>query len=153
MPQPWYTPQAAAHAILLLETYRRWFGEDLVLPADGQSPAEAVFEAPFVIVSHGTETDPVLNYGNRIALGLWEMDWETLTRTPSRFTAETPDRAERARLLEAVTRDGYIKNYAGVRISKSGKRFRIARATVWNLLDSEGIYRGQAATFREWQFL
>jgi hypothetical protein len=82
-----------------------------------------VFEAPFVVVSHGTEADPVLNYGNAAALALWEMSWEELTRTPSRLTAEAPNREERAKLLEAVTRRGFIDDYSGVRISKTGRRF------------------------------
>ena len=29
----------------------------------------------------------------------------------------------------------------------------IERATVWNLVDEEGIFRGQAATFAEWKNL
>jgi len=32
-----------------------------------------MFEAPFVLISHGTEDDPILNYGNRVALWLWQM--------------------------------------------------------------------------------
>jgi len=57
------------------------------------------------------------------------MSWAELTRTPSRLTAEAPNREERARLLAAVTARGFIDDYSGVRISKSGRRFRIARAT------------------------
>jgi hypothetical protein len=115
--------------------------------------AKNVFAAPFVLVSHGTEADPVLNYGNAAALALWEMTWEELTRTPSRLTAEAPNRAERARLLAAVTRAGFIDDYSGIRISKNGRRFRIAQATVWNLLDKQGRHAGQAATFSDWEFL
>jgi hypothetical protein len=115
--------------------------------------AKKVFEAPFVLVSHGTEPDPVLNYGNRAALDLWEMTWKELTRTSSRLTAESPNRDERARLLEAVTRNGFIDDYSGIRISKNGRRFRIERATVWNLLDERGEHCGQAALFSDWKFL
>lgn len=115
--------------------------------------ARGVWEAPFVIVSHGTEADPVLNYGNQAALALWEMSWLELTRTPSRRTAEAPDREERARLLAAVTERGFIDDYSGVRISKSGRRFHIARATVWNLLTNDGSRCGQAAMFSDWKFL
>ena len=81
------------------------------------------------------------------------MTWEELTRTPSRLTAEAPNREERARLLEAVTRNGFIDNYSGVRISKTGRRFRIDRATVWNLLTPAGQPCGQAAMFDQWVFL
>ena len=115
--------------------------------------AEWVFHAPFVLVSHGTEADPVLNYGNQAALALWEMSWTELTRTPSRLTAEAPNREERARLLAAVTARGFIDDYSGIRISKTGRRFRIAQATVWNLLDERREYCGQAAMFSTWEFL
>ena len=115
--------------------------------------AQRVFEAPFVLVSHGTEADPILNYGNAAALALWEMTWEELTRTPSRLTAEAPNREERARLLDAVTRRGFIDDYSGVRISKSGRRFRISRATVWNLLTETNQPCGQAAMFDKWELV
>ena len=115
--------------------------------------AEKVFHAPFVLVAHGTEADPVLNYGNAAALELWAMSWDEFTRTPSRLTAEAPNREERARLLNAVTTLGFIDDYSGIRISKTGRRFRIAQATVWNLLDERGAYAGQAAMFSHWEFL
>lgn len=115
--------------------------------------SQALFESPFIVVSHGTQLDPVLNYGNGAALKLWELDWTEFTRMPSRYTAEAPIREERARLLDTVTRNGFIDDYSGVRISKSGRRFRISRATVWNLLDDQGQYAGQAATFTEWGYL
>jgi hypothetical protein len=115
--------------------------------------AENVFHAPFVLVSHGTEADPILNYGNAAALTLWEMSWAELARTPSRLTAEAPNREERARLLAAVTAHGFIDDYSGIRISKTGRRFRIASATVWNLRDERGAYAGRAAMFSKWELL
>jgi len=143
-----------AQTQLIARSLKHWTGRDL-LPGNGL-PAEfagKVFHAPFVLVSHGTEADPVLNYGNDSALRLWEMTWAELTRTPSRLTAEAPNRKERARLLAAVTARGYIDDYAGIRISKSGRRFRINQATVWNLLDDQMNYAGQAAMFSRWQIL
>ena len=141
------------HLLLLLQSYRRWTGRDLAPGIHPENLAKTLFEAPFVLVSHGPEADPVLNYGNGLALELWEMNWEELLRTPSRLTAETPDRAERARLLAEVTAHGYIDHYSGVRISKHGRRFRIEGATVWNLVDDADRYCGQAATFSKWVFL
>lgn len=143
-----------AHTQVLARSLRHWTGREL-LPGvtDARELSQRVFAAPFVLVSHGTEADPVLNYGNQTALTLWEMSWEELTRTPSRFTAEAPNREERARLLAEVTRRGFIDNYSGVRIAKSGRRFRIARATVWNLLDVSGTPCGQAAMFAQWEYL
>jgi hypothetical protein len=150
----WQQAAVITHTQLLTRSYRRLTGRDL-LPGQFNplGLARNLFLAPFVLVSHGTEADPILNYGNQAALNLWELTWEELTRTPSRLTAETPERAERARLLAAVTAHGFIDDYSGVRISKSGRRFRIARATVWNLIGERGEPCGQAATFDRWEFL
>jgi hypothetical protein len=143
-----------AHTRRLADSFKTWTGRDL-LPGNFSAIelAEKLFNAPFVVVSHGTQADPILNYGNRAALVLWEMSWDDFTRTPSRLTAEAPNREERAKLLEAVTRNGFSDNYSGVRISKSGRRFEIFRATVWNLTSETGERCGQAATFSEWKFI
>jgi hypothetical protein len=53
-------------------------------------------------------------------------------------------------LLERVRDHGFIDDYAGVRVSATGRRFRIERAVVWNLLDEAGRLHGQAATFAHW---
>ena len=113
--------------------------------------ARAVFFAPFAVVSHDSAADPVFNYANKTALDLFGMTWEEFTSLPSRRSAEIPERAERARLLAEVRSKGFIGNYTGVRISKSGRRFRIANATVWNLADEDGTPRGQAAMFAKWE--
>lgn len=147
-------PAVIVHSAVLARSHLKFTGRDL-LPGlfNPLGLSRHLFEAPFILVSHGTEADPVLNYGNAAALKLWEMSWEELTRTPSRLTAEAPERTERARLLATVTAQGFIDDYSGIRISKSGRRFRIARATVWNLVTEQGGPCGQAATFSEWEFL
>ena len=150
----WQNISVMAQTQLIVRSFRKWTGRDL-LPGQTtpDSLAKNLFAAPFVVVSHGTEPDPVLNYGNAAALALWEMSWEELTRTPSRLTAEVPNRAERARLLATVTAHGFIENYSGIRISKTGRRFRIRRATVWNLVSENDEPLGQAASFTDWEFL
>jgi len=99
----WQTDFVIAHTQMLAGSFRKWTGRDL-LPGvfNPAGLSRHVFEAPFVVVSHGTESDPVLDYGNQSALALWEMSWEEFTRTPSRLTAEAPNRDERARLLKIV---------------------------------------------------
>ncbi len=153
------SPCAANHyRVEQTERFRRTFhaltGRHLLDPALApEAAAEALFHAPFVVLSHDAAPDPLLTYGNRVALELFALSWEELIRMPSRLTAEAPDRAERARLLAAVTDRGYIDDYSGVRISRAGRRFRIEHATVWNLTDEAGRRCGQAATFREWRFV
>ena len=144
-------PVMVAHAELLLDSFARLLGRELVLrEGSPAAQAERLFQAPFVVVSHGTQADPVLDYGNAAALALWEMTWEELTRTPSRLTAEPVHRDERARLLARTREYGFVDDYSGIRISKTGRRFRIERAIVWNLTDAAGEHRGQAATFDRW---
>ena len=133
---------------LIADSYRRLTGRSLVLAGDDL--AAALWWAPRVVVAHGVEDDPVFFYGNRRALELFELDFAAFTRLPSRYSAEPLARDERARLLRRVGRDGFIDDYAGVRISSTGRRFRIEQATVWNLIDDAGRNQGQAATFDRW---
>jgi hypothetical protein len=154
MAAPLDDPLLIEHIQCLLDSYRHWTGRELV-PA-GKSPeerAKVLFYQPFVVLSHGTQKDPVLNYGNQAALALWKMTWEEFTSMPSSLTAEPINRAERTRLLSQVASYGYIKDYRGVRISKSGRRFLVEQAAVWNILDANGRYVGQAATFDHWTYL
>ena len=148
----------AGHARLLRLSFRALTGRPLIEEDadDGLGDAAAartLFEAPFALLSHDASPDPVLNYGNRTALDLFELDWERLTRMPSRLTAEAKNRAERERVLAAVRARGFIDDYSGIRVSAGGRRFKIERATVWNLNDQAGTRRGQAAVFRLWTCL
>ncbi|MBA2127192.1 MEKHLA domain-containing protein [Hyphomicrobium methylovorum] len=127
------------------DSYLRLTGRPLVV-TDGDL-VEALWSAPFAVVAHGTEADPVFYFGNQVALQLFEMDFGDFTQLPSRMSAEPLLQAERARLLARVTQSGIIEDYAGVRIAASGKRFRISDASVWNLTDAAGIAVGQAAAF------
>lgn len=136
---------------LLASSHQRLTGQPLV--AARSDLRSALWNADTVIVAHGTEPDPVFFYGNLRALALFEMDWDAFVRLPSRLSAEAPLRDERAQLLERVTRDGCITDYAGVRISATGQRFRIEQAVVWNLIDESGACHGQAAAFDHWERL
>jgi hypothetical protein len=150
----WQMDFVVAHAEMLARSFKHFTTRDLFSEnLHGAEFAGKIFHAPFVLVSHGTEADPILNFGNAAALALWETNWNGFTRTPSRLTAELPQRDERARLLNQVKTCGFIDDYSGVRISQSGRRFKISRATVWNLIDANGKNCGQAAMFSEWKFL
>ena len=135
----------------LLDSFYRWTGKEL-LDREGSVSEQArrLFDASFVVVSHGLEADPILNYGNQAALDLWEMTWEQLTRTPSRQTAEPVNQEERARLLRVVEAQGCSDRYRGVRVSATGRRFLVEEAVVWNVMNEEGQRIGQAATFSRW---
>lgn len=112
----------------------------------------ALWNAPRVIVAHGAEANPVVFYGNRLALEVVEVDFAGFTRLLSRYFEEPQTREERVCLLERVSRDGFI-DYAGVRVSATSKRFSIEQAVVWNLIGAEGTCHGLAATFDWWEML
>jgi PAS domain-containing protein len=132
---------------LLAESYRRLIGQSLT--PEGMTAEEGMRwlyeDASFGILAHNTASDPVFVYGNRAAQQLFGYEWEELTVLPSRLSAEAPERAQRQQFLERVARDGFITGYDGIRIAKSGRRFRIKNATVWQLIDAAGTYCGQAA--------
>jgi hypothetical protein len=137
------------HVERLLGSFERLTGGPLSHAASC-GPRE-IFHAPFVLVSHGTEPEPLFNYGNRAALALFELDWDAYVRTPSRESAEPAERGERERLMQRVREFGFIDDYSGVRIASTGRRFVIERATVWNVFDEAGRLHGQAATFSDWR--
>lgn len=138
----------ADHARLLIRSHRRLTGRDLIQP--GPQMARALYVAPFVVLSHSRDDDPVFTYANLAAQRLFAMAWDEIVGMPSRYSAEAPAREERQRLLERVAAHGYIDDYQGIRIARSGERFLIRRATVWSLQDESGAVVGQAAAFGEW---
>lgn len=148
---PWTEARIVEWSRLLLDSYRHWVGTELIEGTpNALLRARRLFESSFVVVSHGVEPDPILNYGNQTALDLWELSWDQFITTPSRLTAEADDRIERGRMLERAKLDGYVDGYRGVRISSTGKRFLVEHALIWNVIDSSGVPVGQAATFSHW---
>lgn len=145
---PTWTEEERIRIARIATSYHALTGRNLVPPA--HDIAEALWSAPAAIVAHGTEPDPIFYFGNETALRLFEMSFADFTRLPSRLSAEPIARNERAHLLDRVTRLGIIDDYAGIRISATGRRFQIANAAVWNLTDAHGHPAGQAAAFTEW---
>ena len=142
------------HVARLLSSFTHWTDRNLLdTTLSSVEQARWLFYAPFVVLSHNTVSDPILNYANQAGLNLFELTWRELIALPSRRMAEPSERAERERLLATVAKQGYIDNYRGARVAKSGRRFLIEQAIVWNLLDEEGGYYGQAAMFSHWKFL
>ncbi len=142
----------AAHATLLCTSYQRLLHKPLISNHHTDvSLASALYHAPFIVLSHDAQQDPCFTYANLAAQRLFAMPWHEIIGLPSKHSAEPVNRQERSRLLDAVSRQGFIDDYSGVRIAKNGQRFLIKRATVWNLYDDNAVYQGQAATFSDWQ--
>lgn len=146
-------PEHRRHAGRLASSYRYWTGQPL-LPDRGETRAplsHRLYHAPFAVLSHGGGADPIFDYANRQAQLCFEMGWAELTRLPSRLSAEPDRREERERLLAAVREHGFVTDYGGVRIARSGRRFHIRGAVVWTLVDDQANAVGQAALFSDWQ--
>ena len=141
--------------MLIVDSHRRIVGRPLVDERlDQAARAEWLNDdAPFGLLAHDTQADPLFIYANLAALSCFEDAHAELIGLPSRLTAEPPDRVGRQRLLDAVTRDGFVDGYRGLRIAKSGRRFWIEDVTVWMLIDAAGATRGQAAVYRRWRDL
>lgn len=132
---------------LLCASYVHWTGHNLITAATERDAVQRLLAAPFAVVAHDTQAEPIFNYANACALRLFGMSWQEFTQLPSRLSAEPLAQDEREKLLQRVKQHGFIDDYAGMRIAKDGMRFMIRNATVWNLLDVDGNYCGQAAKF------
>ncbi len=119
---------------LIVTSYARAIGEPLCAPGD-------LDDCDRVVLCHDTADDPRFVYANHAAVRLWE---RPLLGTPSRLTAPPEARSERAAALSSST---VVRGYSGVRITATGRRFRIMEATVWPVTDEQGAVRGQAAAF------
>lgn len=148
------TPTIISQSLLIIATYKHWYGIDLVAThLSDEEKADALYHAKFVVVSHGTETNPIFNYANITAQKLWELPWEEFTKMPSNKSVEASLLEDRTKLLSNLSNTGYSNDYRGTRISSTGIRFDIINTHVWNMYDAEGTYKGQAAMFSEWKFL
>lgn len=118
-----------------------------------KAQAQQIYEAPYVLLTHNATTDPIFQYANQKGLALFELTWDELTTLHSKYSAEPQNREAREKLLQEVALKGYTDHYSGVRISKTGKRFEIRSAIVWNITDTQGTKIGQAAMFKDFHYL
>ncbi len=98
----------------------------------------------FPIASHDNSSEPLFNYANRAALNLFKMTSKQMIGLPSKDSALPIDQDERSLILEQVIKYGFIEHYQGKRVASDQSIFHIQDATVWNLLDHEKKYYGQA---------
>lgn len=120
----------------ITQSYLSAVGEPLCDPAELDA-------LPAVVLCHDTSADPVFVYANDAAQSLWERSLADFLGWPSRLTAPPSERAQRAAALAA---GAVVRGYSGVRVSTSGRLFRIHDATVWTITDAGDVV-GQAATF------
>ncbi|MFT7386833.1 MAG: hypothetical protein ACI8VC_000068 [Candidatus Endobugula sp.] len=135
---------------LLLSSFFTATGKYLLASASTEALSQALYHAPFCVLSHNTEVDPIFNYANKTAQALFEMSWDELTSLPSRLSAEPIEQQERNTLLSRVREHGFIDDFTGIRVSATGKKFLITDAIVWDIRDEHDIYHGQAVVLYSW---
>ena len=151
------TPALNSLCQAIVASYHHWTQRELipglndnVYAMDARIVTEQLFQHNAVVLAHNTEADPTFVFANQMGMNLWEYSWAEIIGLPSRLTAEPDLRPNREQLLTRVRDFGFIDDYSGIRVSKSGRRFRIEQATVWNVLHPSGQRIGQAATFTHW---
>ncbi len=107
----------AEHVELISRSFQHLLGYPLL--ADTTNLAKDLYHAPFVLLSHNTEPDPIFNYANAQGLQLFELTWQQLIALPSRASAEVAKQAAREKLMAAVTAQGFMTDYCGVRVSSN----------------------------------
>jgi hypothetical protein len=141
----------ANHVARLAGAFARATGRDLVveMKLDPARLGQSAWEGDFALLSHRGDEQATLNYGNRFALDLWQCDWTAFTAMPSAATAPEENVAERSAMMAAAAKHGFVRNYAGRRVSAKGRLFRIENGTIWRLTDAQGEAFGMAASFRD----
>ncbi len=156
---PWQQEKVILRTQLIVSSFEHWLGCSLFehfginnVINNPREVSKQLFEADFIVASHGTQLDPIFNYGNQKALDIWELTWDEFIQTPSRKTAEAIEQQERNRLLKETTEKGY-SHFSTIRITNTGKRFKINNGIVWNVFDDVQKYQGQAAVYSDFYFL
>lgn len=146
----YYSP----HIKWLRQSFKRVVGRNLMsAQADDEAFAEALFYAPFAVLSHDNNHDPLFNYANLSALKAFGYEWHELMGLPSRLSAEAGIQADREKSLAIVKATDFLEHYQGVRITKTGRRFLIKNTVIWNVYDNHQNPIGQAACFDAGEFL
>ncbi len=154
---PWLDAPQQALAIQILESHQRGFGCALIASVgtarSSRLTAQELFNCGCPVLAHDGADDPRLTYANAAALQLWETSWAELIGLPSRLTAPETERSERRTALSKAQARHAIQGYAGIRISRQGRRFQIRNARIWTLWDDQHHPCGQAASFSDWWWI
>lgn len=143
----------AAYLARVVASFARVTGGSLGLDPHDKDLGRKIYSADFALLTHRGDAEATLNYGNALALKLWDCDWERFTTTPSRATAPTDASLARDDLMARVAQNNFVTGTSGKRISATGRIFLIRNVTVWRLLDESGDAFGVGATFRDYEYL
>lgn len=102
----------------------------------------------FVVLSHGTQPDPIFNYGNKAGLELFNYEIEDFCKNPSRLSTIPELEEDREESYKTAIKNrghGYI--YDAIRVKSDGKLFIIDKILVWTVIDEAAKRIGLAAVF------
>jgi hypothetical protein len=85
----------------------------------------------FVLISHGTEDNPIYNFVNVAGLEAFVRTWDNF-KIPSRESVvlQSKDEALRIELMNKVTNTGFVEGATGIRVRGDGKYIRLVDAVV-----------------------
>lgn len=147
----WEQKEVIDHSRNILDSYQRITGVSLFEQVHSDEyKSYLLYHAPFVVLSHGIQADPIFNYANLTGQQLWVLNWNEFVQMPSRLSAEPDKQEDREHALSEVSKNGFVHHYNGIRKASTGKRFRIEEVTLWNVSDNKQHYAGMAALFRKW---
>lgn len=138
------------HALLLNETYKRWFGEYLVVEKDPGLVLNAINEADVMLLSVGLEQQPVFNYGNVKSLLMFGCDLAELVQQVAIEAVPEDLQTEEQAALSKVAEEGAVAEYHSQRITPKQKRWHVRDGKIWTLKDSLGRFHGLAYCFKDW---
>lgn len=114
-----------------------------MLPIDGDGDLILSFSrCPYPIASH--DINSTFNYANKAALALFKTSWGEMIGLDSRVSAPETAQEDRMKLLTNVSQLGFVEDYRGIRVAFDGSFFKIHKATIWNIIDSNNNNQGQA---------
>lgn len=114
---------------------------------------ESLYTSEYCILAVNNNEIPTFTYMNLSAQKLWEVSLNQALKMQGKQTAQKKDQKEREKLLNQVKKKGKTNSYSGIRISQKGKRFFIKKASIWNIINKQGVFEGQAACFNQFEYL
>ena len=97
------------------------------------SPEELDQNERFGILSHGTQQDPIYNYGNKASLLLFDETLENLCQTPSRYSTVESLMQDREQLIQQIADVGYGTITNALRTTTRGKLFVMETIWIWHV--------------------
>jgi hypothetical protein len=142
------------HLRLLSESLKKSSGTDMFQWINDRSPDTPLTTASqvdtntrFGVLSHGTQPDPIYNYGNQASLELFEYALGDLCQTPSRFSTVPELMEDRSKLIQEIETKGFGYIDDAARVSAEGTLFLISKILVWTVFDDSNSRIGLAAIY------